>query len=524
MENTIFTKDDFTQMKSKGIPPDRVCSQIESFKKGFPFSHLIKACTIDEGIIKLREDDLPRLSKIYSEACESGRSMKFVPASGAASRMFKALLWVYENYSHIEKNIDDKISGERPEYEAFSRFIAGLKKFAFYDELKSVMSRDGLDPEELISKVKYKEILKYTLTPIGINLAGLPKGLIPFHKYKDHSRTPIEEHLIEALNYTKDLEGTVRIHVTISPEHESLFKDRLGSFLENLTGLRNKIRISFSSQSTSTDTIAVDLHNRPFRDEKGRLFFRPGGHGALLDNLNNLQGDILFIKNIDNIVPDHLKQETYRYKRVLGGYLISIQEQIFRFLESLDRENYQGNDLNELFEFIENILFITTPESVRNGTNEKKKEFLYSRLNRPLRICGMVRNVGEPGGGPFWVRNREGLISPQIVESSQVDMRSPGQKRIWESSTHFNPVDLVCGVRDYKGHSFDLKKFVDNETGLISTKSKDGRELKALELPGLWNGSMAYWNSVFVEVPIITFNPVKTVLDLLRKEHQPEWD
>ncbi len=378
-----------------------------------------------------------------------------------------------------------------------------------------------MDIESLLSRGQYKNILEYILTAKGLDYADLPKGLIKFHRYPDHSRTPFEEHLVEAAAYVKDRNGVARIHFTISPEHEGAIKNHIERVRDRYEKSGVKYEITFSYQKPSTDTVAVDLENRPFRDAEGKLVFRPGGHGALLENLYELEGDIIFIKNIDNVVPDRLKGETYLYKRVLGGLLVELQKQIFQYLDRISKGDLNEPLIEEIIGFASDRLYIVLPKRIGQGTKEEKADFLFSRLNRPLRVCGIVKNQGEPGGGPFWVEHADGTSSMQIVESSQVNMKSAGQKEIWESSTHFNPVDLVCGVRDYLGKAFNLMNFTDPETGFISTKSYEGRELKALELPGLWNGGMANWNTVFVEVPIITFNPVKTVFDLLRKEHQP---
>jgi hypothetical protein len=339
--------------------------------------------------------------------------------------------------------------------------------------------------------------------------------------YDEHFRTPVEEHLEEAALYVRDSDGRAVIHFTVSPEHMAGIREHvdhaLGRYKES--GIRHDV--SYSLQKPSTDTIAVDMEGAPFREKGGEILFRPGGHGALLENLNDLQGDIIFIKNIDNVVPDRLKKETTAYKKALGGYLIGLQDRVFEYLGQLSGPPPGQGILKQMLRFAEEELYRIPPGGGAGLSAQEMISFLISAMNRPLRVCGVVRNAGEPGGGPFWVEHQDGTQSLQIVESSQVDMESSDQKAIWESSTHFNPVDLVCGVRDYRGRPFDLRDYVDPLTGFISIKSKDGKELKALELPGLWNGSMAFWNTVFVEVPSITFNPVKTVMDLLRKEHQP---
>ena len=496
------------------MTPEQVSSQLETFRKGFSYVRLIRPCTVGDGIEVLQKGDLARLNETFSVAALAGRVMKFVPASGAATRMFKSLIAFQDRHIQMDEN--------EPDHASTLEFIKGIKKFAFYDDLKSAMSRDGLDTDDLMAKGEYGPILDYVLSSKGLDLAQIPKGLITFHRYPETSRTAFEEQLVEATGYTTDEKGLARVHFTVSPEDETSIKTHLKRIIDHYEKSGVKFDVTFSVQKPSTDTVAAEVDNRPFRGRDGRLVFRPGGHGALLENLNALKGDLVFIKNIDNVVPDRLKQETIIYKKALGGCLIELQKEIFVCLERSSARDLEDGTIEEMFAFIRDRLCITPPEGVEQGTREEKIDYLVSRLNRPLRVCGMVKNEGEPGGGPFWVEHADRSSSIQIVESSQVDMASAQQKGVWDSSTHFNPVDLVCGVRDYKGQPFDLSKFVDPSTGFISLKSKEGKELKALELPGLWNGSMAYWNTVFVQVPIITFNPVKTVLDLLRREHQPE--
>ena len=523
MAGSRFTEEDKKQIKARGMTTEEVISQIEIFRKGFAYSRLLRPCTLGDGITLLQESDLTRLGNSYAETNLSGRAIKFVPASGAASRMFKVLLTFNNRYEKIdEKDIIVEDEKGDPEHRVFLQFMRGINRFAFYNDLKTAMAQDGLDIEEIITKGFYKSILEYILSSSGLNFINLPKGLIKFHHYPDYNRTPIEEHMIEAAAYTRDGEGIARLHFTVSTEHESAVKDYTEGIRGRYEGSGVQYALTFSTQKPSTDTVAVDMENQPFREIDGRLLFRPGGHGALLKNLNDLEGDIIFIKNIDNVVPDRLKHETYIYKRALGGYLIELQNEIFGYLKRLSRKDVDEQFIRRALDFARQKLSVIPPEGMMQGSGDEKIGFLYSRLNRPLRVCGMVKNVAEPGGGPFWVEHEDNTVSLQIVESSQVDMKSIEQKAIWESSTHFNPVDLVCGVGNYLGKPFNLMDYRDPNTGFISIKSKEGRELKALELPGLWNGSMAHWNSVFVEVPTITFNPVKTVVDLLRDEHQPE--
>jgi hypothetical protein len=523
MAQIYLSDEDLKQIEARGMSREQVISQLETFRKGFSCARLIRPCTVGDGIEVLKKADLARLKETFSAAALAGRVMKFVPASGAATRMFKSLIAFHERHNQMDEN-EIMAAGEKeePDHASYVEFIKGIKKFAFYEDLKSAMSRDGLDTEDLISAREYGPILEYVLSSKGLDLAHLPKGLIKFHRYPETSRTAFEEQLVEATGYTIDKNGLARVHFTVSPEHEASIKTHVRRIIDHYEKSGVKFEVTFSAQKPSTDTIAAQLDNSPFRGRDGRLVFRPGGHGALLENLNALRGDLVFIKNIDNVVPDRLKPETIIYKRALGGYLIERQKEIFECLERSSSKDLEDGYIEEMFAFIRDRLCITPPEGVEQGSREEKIDYLVSRLNRPLRVCGMVKNEGEPGGGPFWVEHADKSTSVQIVESSQVDMESAEQRGVWDSSTHFNPVDLFCGVRDYMGRPFDLTKFVDPGTGLTSVKSKEGKELKALELPGLWNGSMAYWNTVFVQVPIITFNPVKTVLDLLRKEHQPE--
>ena len=514
-----FDDRDLKQIKEMGLTPEKVLRQIDSFKKGFPYARLNRPCTVGDGIHVLSGADLKRYAELYSEVALSGRAMKFVPASGAASRMFKAFLAVNSLYERIT---DKEISREKDsDHRSVQAFVRGLKNLAFYEDLRMALARDGMDVEALLSTGEYKHLLDYMLTPKGPNLPKVPKGLIKFHSYPGHARTPTEEHLVEGAAYTKDRNGGVRIHFTVSPEHET----SLRGHIEGTRAIYEKGGVTFnvevSSQKPSTDTIAVDMDNKPFRDRDGALVFRPGGHGSLLENLCDLSGDILFIKNIDNVVPDRLKEETFTYKKALGGLLTDLQKKIFAYAEKLMASEVDQRLLHEMIGFMKDRLFVRIPDRLERQPRDEQVRFLISRLNRPLRVCGMVKNEGEPGGGPFWVEHPDGTCSLQIVESSQVDMGSSQQKKILGSSTHFNPVDLVCGIRDHRGKPFDLRGFVDPETGFISIKSKDGKDLKALEHPGLWNGAMAHWTTVFVEVPLATFGPVKTLLDLLRKEHQP---
>ncbi len=504
-----FSEEDLRQIESRGRTLEELVAEIETFMRGIPFVTLDRPCTVGDGIVRFSGEKADRLVKNFDGVAASGHVMKFTPASGAASRMFK-LLQVFDGGSG-----EENLSGE------FIEFGKGLKNLAFYDDLKSVIAEAGIDLDIFVSKEDYGPVVEYLLTDKGLNYSFLPKALIKFHRYDAYARTPIEEHLAEAAAYTKDGNGLCRIHFTLSPEHEALVQKHMSEVLKKREKEGLRFEVTFSAQSPATDTLAVDMEDSPFRSHDGQLLFRPGGHGALLKNLQELEGDIVFIKNIDNVVPDRLRGETVRCKKMLGGYLADLQEEIFSILKTLDREVFDESFVSGALQFAEEKLFVDLPSSVEGATLEEKIGLVREKLNRPIRVCGMVKNEGEPGGGPFWVKGRDGTVSLQIVEKSQVDPDSETQRAILESATHFNPVDLVCGLRDYRGEPFNLTEFTDPETGFISTKSFEGRQLKALELPGLWNGAMADWNTVFVEVPIITFNPVKTVLDLLRPEHQP---
>ena len=500
----MFNDKDLKQFINKGISAEKIQAQINHFKKGFPYANIIAPATAGNGIIKLTEDEVSDYGNLYDNISENEKIVKFIPASGAASRMFKSLFALMNN----EVSISDDTGFNSPNY-----FFKNIQKFAFYTDLKNSC------PAETDFSKDFEKILNYLLTENGLNYGNLPKGLLKFHKYKTGERTPSEEHLAEGAMYAKT-GNNVFIHFTVSPEHQALFEKHIEEIkVDYENRFEIKIHIKFSIQKPSTDTIAVDLHNQPFRNEDGTILFRPGGHGALIENLNDIDADIIFVKNIDNVVPDRLKAETVKYKKALGGLLKEKQTQIFNFTEKLQNDTSEET-INIVKTFAENELYITLDNTFETKTNSEKARYLISKLNRPLRVCGMVKNEGEPGGGPFFVKKESGSVSLQIVESAQIDTENTEKAKIVKEATHFNPVDLVLAVKDFKGNKFDLKKYIDPKTGFISQKSKNGKELKALELPGLWNGAMANWNTLFVEVPISTFNPVKVINDLLRDTHQ----
>lgn len=509
----MFSEKDKLQIQNRGSNIETVNQQIEKFKKGFPFLHVEEAASVNQGIIQLDKEKLRKNIDRYDEKIATGtKPLKFVPASGAASRMFKAL------FSALEECETSKTPEEvLQKNTAVKQFVEEIEKFAFYGDLISSIESAG-------EKESCKNVLEFLLTDRGLNYGALPKGLLKFHKYEKGERTPFEEHLSEGAKYAKDSDGKVSLHFTVSPEHKESFEALLKKIKEPFEEeLGVTFDVSFSQQKPSTDTIAVDLENEPFRETDGSLLFRPGGHGALIENLNDLDADIIFIKNIDNVVPDKLKPTTIDYKKALAGVLLKYQEKIFLYQKELNEKHHTALDhvfLAEAANFLENQLNTKPAESQYYTEKEQLYHYLREKYNRPLRVCGMVKNEGEPGGGPFWAENPDETISLQVVESSQIDPGNKQQQTIVSHATHFNPVDLVCGIKNYKGEKYDLLKYTDPKTGFISKKSKDGKELKAQELPGLWNGAMSNWNTLFVEVPIETFNPVKTVNDLLREQHQ----
>lgn len=523
MDELRLNDADREQMAALGIGEDQVRHQMELFARSSSFLTLSRSTRLNDGISRLSEAQISRCLRLHEQAARQARFQKFVPASGAATRMFQSLLQIFyipqylecdELYLRVEQGVAIACD--------FLRFIRDIHCFPFSGDLEDCMSKDGLKLKMMLDRGQFRPVLDYVLTGRGLNYSILPKGLIKFHRYPTECRTAFEEHLVESIHYVLDGRGTSNLHFTVAPEHDQRFQDLLEA-LRPQHSLRYGVQyvVSFSHQARSTDTIAVDMHNRLFRDLQGRLHFRPGGHGALLRNLNDLSGDLVYIKNIDNLVPERLMGETARWKRILGGLLIDVQQTVHGLLRRMESDN-SPELLNEASEYARKVLLIDLPGGFEQRPAELKRHLLFKKLNRPIRVCGVVANEGEPGGAPFWVRDRDGQLSLQIVEKAQVDMTSPEQRAIWSSSSHFNPVDLVCGLRDYRGKPFDLQKYVDENAVFISKKSKDGKDLKALELPGLWNGSMADWVTLFVEVPRITFNPVKTVYDLLRPEHLSE--
>ncbi len=516
MNYELFTPRDLEEFRKRGITPEQVEAQLALFRRGFPFADIRRPATPGDGILTLSEEEKASLEQLYERRKGRYRITKFVPASGAASRMFKSLFAYHEAWAGKGRS-----AGVPEPAGDVKTFLEGLERFAFYEVLdKHLKEKYGLSAEEMRQAGRYGEIIETVLFLPGLNYGSLPKGLILFHRYDEGSRTAFEEHLAEGALYAAREDGSVYLHFTVSPEHREAFRARMNE-VRDLFEKRYSVHyhVSYSVQKPSTDTVAATPDDHPFRKDDGSILFRPGGHGALIVNLNDLSDDILFIKNIDNVVPDRLKESTVFYKKVLGGVLLDLQERIYEWLRKMDKGLLTEASLAEAVAFAGGELMIPMPEGFDALSSEEKQKSLYDLLHRPLRVCGMVRNEGEPGGGPFWVADGRGRLSLQIVESAQIDMNDPEKRKIVEGSTHFNPVDLVCSVKDHRGEKFDLREYIDPDTFFISQKSYDGKELQALELPGLWNGAMARWTTLFVEVPADTFNPVKTVVDLLRPQH-----
>ena len=499
----MLTQQDLKQIAQKGISEQQIDTQLGQFKTGFPFLKLEAAAAIGKGIIAPNAADSKKYVAAWQQYKAQGkRVVKFVPASGAASRMFKDM------FAFVDADYD------KPTTSFENKFFDSIKRFAFYDELDTACQKNNCKCiKELMAEGNYKAVVANMLKAEGLNYGQLPKGLLLFHNYPEGPRTPMEEHLVEGAMYAAS-NGDAYVHFTVSHEHMDLFKQKVAQKAE-LFSKKYGIRydITFSEQKPSTDTVAANPDGTPFRNSDGSLLFRPGGHGALIENLNEIDADVIFVKNIDNVVPDRLKADTVVWKQIIAGLLITLQQKAFEYLRILD-EGATDAQLQEIARFVKESLCVDPKD------NTVDVAYLRKKLNRPMRVCGVVKNVGEPGGGPFLTYNQDGTVSLQILESSQIDKSNQEYMEMFTKGTHFNPVDLVCAVKDYQGNAFDLPKYVDPSTGFISQKSKNGKELQALELPGLWNGAMSDWNTIFVEVPLSTFNPVKTVNDLLREQHQ----
>ena len=512
-----FSARDITQIEKKGITPEKVEKQIDIFKRGNIVINIREAATVKNGILQVPEEEKHQLISLYSRQKDKLEILKFVPASGAATRMFKPFYAFLKEFDPRAEDLGTYM--DRKNNPKVELLLSRMKDLPFYELVIEKIKKNHPDFDDLDEDKQQLLFVRMMLDKEGLDLGNQPKGLVPFHKYEGQLVSAFEEHLWEAVDYASSGKK-VRIHFTVAEEHREKFEaeERLVKpRLEKETGMQ--FEISYSYQDPKTDTIAVTKENEPFRDENGDLFFRPGGHGALIENLNNQDAEVIFIKNIDNVVIPKNREVQTEYKEMLAGKLLELQEKVFTCLRKLHGEISQ-NDLDEIIDFLQNQLNAGLGINFEDLATEEKISVLKRKLNRPLRVCGMVKNEGEPGGGPFWVTHHDGTISLQIVESSQIDHENYQQSKIAQEATHFNPVDVVCSFRNYKGENFDLRNFVNEETSFIANKTKDGKELKALELPGLWNGAMSNWNTIFVEVPVETFNPVKTVTDLLKPSHQ----
>ena len=502
----ILSEKDLNQIQAKGFTQEAIQAQLNNFKTGFPFLNIAKPATLEDGISALDEISAEEYAQYFERNIDKQKLVKFIPASGAATRMFKHL--------HEFLNIEHEKTNEQ-----VLEFLNNIKRFPFFTRLRAKLENSGFDTDTLLKKKDYKTILHHLLSEQGLRYGNTPKGLIDFHQYADHTKTPFEEHILEGIQCAKTNDGHVNLHYTVSNEHKAYFTE----LAEKLTPIYEdkfnvKLNIKFSIQKTKTDTIAVDENLRPFRDETGNLLFRPGGHGALIENLNDINADVIFIKNIDNVASEALHHTNSLYKKALAGILIDFQEQIYKFMRHLEDEDHLTPQMIEnMNNFLEEKLCVLPYDAPANV--EENIFLLKQKFNRPIRVCGMVRNEGQPGGGPFWVINQDLSINLHIVESAQIDTNNPIKKDLVEQSTHFNPVDIICSVKDYKGNKFDLTNYIDHKAGFITEKTINGEKIVVQELPGLWNGSMSDWNTIFVEVPSETFNPVKSVNDLLKPAH-----
>lgn len=500
---------DLEVLKNKGISEEKLAEELKMLSEGFPYLVIEGPATPGHGITVLSPEMEKKASDVWSEyLSKGGKVLKMVPASGAASRMFKDL------FSFLNGKKD------KPDNDFMKKFFDEIENFAFFADLNfTCLQLYGLSVDSLIKEKRYKDVVSALIDKKGMNYGQLPKALLKFHKVVGAARTAIEEHLAEGAQYAAGKDGKVRVHFTVSDDHLPFV---LMKFEETKGKLEHEYdvvyELSTSVQKPSTDTVAANLDGTPYR-ENGALFFRPGGHGALIENLNDLDADVIFIKNIDNVVPDSRREDTLKYKKIIGGILVGVKQKADSYCELLSKGNLSEEKLAEMLDFLHKVLCITH-DNTDAMTNDEKAAYIYSKLNRPFRVCGMVKNEGEPGGGPFLAYNPDGTVSPQILESTQIDPMNKEAQKMLKESTHFNPVDLVVCTKDWKGEKFDLPSFVDRATGFISQKSREGVEIKALELPGLWNGAMSDWNTILVEVPVTTFNPVKTVNDLLRPAHQ----
>ena len=523
MTSDPFSPEDRKQLEAHGLQLAEAGRQLELLSRPAHHVELVRPCTTGDGIESIGPAGLAGLAARHAEAAKAGRFTKFVPASGAATRMFAHLLYFLHGAGRdcSWSDVKGRAAGGDAQARELVTFVEKIDRFAFFEDLRDILRSRGDDLESLVAERAFRPMLQGLLGERGLNYDALSKGLLKFHRDPDGARTPFEEHLIEAAHYVKDGRGLCRLHLTVGPEHRDAFETlarRVTARYEQSFGVR--FEIGYSVQKPSTDTLSLDSDGGPLRDEKGRLRFRPGGHGALIANLTDLQADLIFIKNIDNVQPERLRQATLTWKPTLAGRLVELQHEIVEHHQRLSAADPAAAEIERALEFARDRLHADTD---RYGTGEERRERLVDRFDRPLRVCGVVPATGEPGGGPFWVRRPDGSIALQIVETAQV-APSPEQQAILAESTHFNPVDFVCAVRDPGGRPYDLERFVDPDAVIVTDKSRAGQDFRVIERPGLWNGGMAEWNTVFVEVPLETFSPVKTVIDLLREEHRSDHD
>jgi hypothetical protein len=524
MDPFVLDARDREDLAGRGITAAEIDRQLGVFRRPPARLRLDRPCTVGDGIRRIQPAEAARFELAHARAAAVGRFVSFVPASGAATRMFRELQ-SFRSAANAGRSLDEirrRAAMGASDDAALVEFLDGLERFPFLDAIDAVLAARGETRARLLREGRFRPILDALLDEHGLDFDALPKGLLPFHRGPDGPRTPFEEHLVDAAETVRDAHGTCRLHFTVSPQHRTGFEalfGRVGPLHARAADVRYDVR--FSTQRPSTDTIAVDLDDRPLRDAHGRLVFRPGGHGALIDNLNDLDAELVYVRNVDNVQPDHRKATALRWRRILGGTLVELRQRIDEMLERLRDERSPADVVDRAAAFASSRLSADLDGRHGTASSEDRRRFWVERLARPLRVCGVVPNTGEPGGGPFWVRHADGSTSLQIVESAQVDMDDPQQARVFAAATHFNPVDLVCSLRDGSGRPYDLTSFVDPDAVFVTRKSTGGVDVKAFERPGLWNGGMARWNTVFVEVPLETFSPVKTVLDLLRPEHQP---
>ncbi|RAJ14960.1 DUF4301 family protein [Olleya aquimaris] len=513
-----FSKTDIEFIKKKGLTLKKVEQQLELLKNGLPYINLERAATINDGIVQLSYKTASEFIDIYETKKETLDIIKFVPASGAATRMFKFLFDFLKDYNPNKESINAYINKHKAS--ELSLFFIGIEKLPFYDLVINYLKETNSNYNQLKNDEKLVAFVKAILDQNQLDFSSFPKGLLPFHKYKDHLASAFEEHLFEAALYAAT-NNEATLHFTISEKHKDKFDEeftRIQNIVEQKT--KTTFHISFSYQKEATDTIAVTTKDEVVREDNQQLYFRPSGHGALLENLNDFDADIIFIKNIDNVVVYKYEEEVAQSKKLLAGLLITIKEQAYKYAKDLDEKELTNTQIHDIAKFLITKMNVVISPEFEKYSKQYQIDYLKNKLDRPIRVCGMVQNEGEPGGGPFWVKDEGANVSLQIVESAQVDKKSKIQKSILKHATHFNPVDIVCSIKNYKGETYDLQKFVDHQTAFITMKTKVNKDIKALELPGLWNGSMANWNTIFVEVPLVTFNPVKTVNDLLKPTHQ----